>query len=101
MHEVFDLARRYGVEICYADLGDWGGAELRSEYDPEGPAIRVNTRVLARLAPGEAEHFAAFAVAHELYHHREHQGEVARLPRLQEREHAADDFARAIVGSRD
>jgi len=49
MHPVFELAKRYGVEIEYADLGDWGVDELRSEYDPEGPVIRVNKRVIENL----------------------------------------------------
>ena len=43
-----ELAREYGVAIRFADLGDWGEHELRSEYDPALPEIRVHLR----LAPG-------------------------------------------------
>ena len=39
-------ARAYGVAIELADLGDWGDAALVSEYDPDGPVIRINTRAI-------------------------------------------------------
>lgn len=97
MHEVFEMARQYGIEIEYADLGEWGLDELRSEYDPDGPVIRVNKRVIENLPPGEIGDFIAFAVAHELYHHREHRGEIARLPDRASRETAANDFARRLL----
>ncbi len=90
----FDLARQYGVRIEYADLGDWGMDELRSEYDPSGPVIRVNQRVIDQLPPVEAQDFIAFAVGHEMYHHREHCGEIPRLADRAARETAANDFAR-------
>ncbi len=77
MHPVFELARRYGVEIDYADLGDWGMDELRSEYDPDGPVIRLNKRVIENLPAEEIGDFIVFSIAHELYHHREHRGEIA------------------------
>ena len=39
-------ARGYGIAIELADLGSWGDATLVSEYDPAGPAIRINTRAI-------------------------------------------------------
>ena len=93
----FTLAREYGIEIEYADLGDWGVDQLRSEYDPHGPAIRVNRRVVESLPAEEVDGFVAFAVAHELYHHREHCREVRRLETRAARENAADDFARSLL----
>ena len=100
MPDVFALARRCGVRVEYADLGPWGPCELRSEYDPAGPAIRINTRVLGLMPPDEAQRMAELAVAHELYHHREARGEVARLTNSHERERAADAFARDLVERR-
>lgn len=97
MHPAFELAKRYGVEIEYADLGDWGEDELRSEYDPHGPAIRVNSRVMERLPIAEIGEFIALAVAHEIYHHREHLGEIPRVLDRAAREAAADDFARRLL----
>ncbi len=100
MTSPFELAQRYGIEVSYADLGDWGAHELRSEYDPggsSGPVIRINVRVVARLSPSRAAWFCAIAVAHELYHHREHLGEVPTYARRTDRERAADEFARSLV----
>ena len=97
MHPVFELAKRFGVEIEYADLGDWGVDELRSEYDPEGPVIRVNKRVMENLPVAEIGDFIAFSIAHELYHHCEHRGDVARLTDRAARETAANDFARKML----
>ncbi len=97
MHPVFELAKRFGVEIEYADLGNWGVDELRSEYDPQGPVIRVNKRVIENLPVAEIGDFIAFAIAHELYHHREHRGDVPRLPDRAARETAANDFARKML----
>jgi hypothetical protein len=86
--DVRALAAAYGVRIEIADLGDWGGARLIAEYDPEGPTIRLNARELAAGGP-EADR----AIAHELYHHREAIGEVARVRDHLARERAADAFA--------
>lgn len=97
MHRVFELAKQYGVEIEYADLGEWGVDELRSEYDPHGPVIRVNKRVIEHLPVAEIGDFIAFAVGHELYHHREHRGEIPRLLDRAARETAANDFARKLL----
>jgi hypothetical protein len=97
MHTVFELAKRYGVEIEYADLGDWGVDELRSEYDPGGPVIRINKRIMENLPIAEIGRFIAFAVAHEMYHVREHRGEVARLADRAARETAANDYARDLL----
>ncbi len=83
------LCAKYRVRVCFADLGDWGTAELRAEYDPGGPEIRVNRRLPRQLVP--------FAIAHELYHHREAIGEIATLSSRDAREAAADAFARELV----
>ena len=87
--KVTTLCAQYGVRVCFADLGDWGKAELRAEYDPGGPEIRVNQRLPRNLVP--------FAIAHELYHHREAIDEIATLPSREAREAAADAFARELV----
>jgi len=95
--KAFKLAREYEIEIEYADLGEWGIDELRSEYDPDGPTIRINKRVIEQLSAGEIGDFIGFAVGHELYHHREHRGEVGRLASRAERETAANEFARSLM----
>jgi hypothetical protein len=92
VHRLIDLARSDGVEIEYADLGDWGDDELRSEYDPQGPVIRINSRVLDALPVAQREPFIARCISHELYHHREHRGDIARLPTRAQRERAAGEF---------
>jgi hypothetical protein len=97
MHPVFELAKQYGVEIRYEDLGEWGMDELRSEYDPQGPVIRVNKRIFEHLPIAEIGDFIAFAIGHELYHHREHRGEIPRLQDRASRETAANEFARKIL----
>ena len=71
--------------------------ELRSEYDPGGPVIRVNKRVIEHLPVAEIGDFIAFAIGHELYHHREHKGEIPRLLDRAARETAANDFARKLL----
>lgn len=93
MNAALRLARAYGVAVSFADLGDWGTAELRSEYDPRGPAIRINARVARRLSGTALREFVALAVAHELYHHREHIGEIARTHDPARRERNADRYA--------
>jgi predicted transcriptional regulator len=85
----FEMARAYGVAVEFADLGAWGAVELRSEYDPHGPVIRINTRVTMR------EGLPALCIYHELYHHREAIGDVQRQGSRRAREAAADAFARA------
>lgn len=100
MKHALDMARSYGVTIEYADLGDWGHAELRSEYDPDGPAIRINGRVIATLEISGRDDFIAHCIFHELYHHREAIGEVRRQHSRRAREAAADAFARAMLALR-
>jgi Zn-dependent peptidase ImmA (M78 family) len=97
MYAVLELASRCGIAIEYADLGEWGVDQLRSEYDPDGPVIRINTRVIEGLPVAEIGRFIAFCVAHELYHHREHVGEIPQLRDRRAREAAADDFARRML----
>jgi hypothetical protein len=94
------LARSYGVAVRFADLGDWGAAELRSEYDPQRAEIRLNVRVARRLTPAELEAFVTLAIRHELYHHRERIGEVPILAGRAARERAAGDFARGTLDRR-
>ncbi len=98
MHSAFRMAREYGIRIECADLGDWGVDELRSEYDPQGPTIRINLRVIEHLPPEDIGEFMSLAIGHELYHHREHRGEVERLGGRHAREIAADSFARELNG---
>ncbi|HTV92318.1 MAG TPA: ImmA/IrrE family metallo-endopeptidase [Verrucomicrobiae bacterium] len=89
MNAALEAARAYGVAVIFADLGDWGASELRSEYDPHGPVIRINDRLRMR------EELVARCIYHELYHHREAIGEVRRQSSRRAREAAADAFARA------
>ncbi len=91
------LARSYGVAVRFAELGDWGDAELRSEYDPSVPEIRLNLAVASRLAETQLGEFVALAVGHELYHHREAMREVPRSCDRSARESAANAFARALL----
>jgi len=93
----FAQARAYGVGVRFKDLGDWGCAQLRSEYDPAVPEIRLNVRYAATLSPAELDEFIALAVGHELYHHRERIGEIAVLPNRRARESAACAFARTLM----
>ncbi len=97
MNQAFKLARDYGVAVQFADLGDWGVDELRSEYDPAGPAIRLNTQVLENMPPAEVGDFITLAVGHELYHHREHLGEILKLEGHADREKAANVFAQSLL----
>jgi hypothetical protein len=89
MNAVFDLCRAYGVSVRFAELGDWGNDELRAEYDPVGPEIRIHIRLEADLV--------ARAIGHELYHHREEIGEVAVLGNRRAREAAADAYAAQLA----
>jgi hypothetical protein len=84
-------ARTYGIAIELADLGSWGEATLVSEYDPDGPVIRINTRALPAGSSCLVREHIDRAVAHELYHHREAIGEVDRLPERAARERAAGE----------
>jgi hypothetical protein len=80
------------MRILIDDLGDWGDATLVSEYDPCGPSIRINARALARLCKNDPPARAMLierAIAHELYHHREAIGQIARIPDRASREAAA------------
>jgi hypothetical protein len=95
--EMRALAQRDGVTVEFADLGDWGGAALISEYEPSGPAIRINLRMLARCDASLKNALIDFAIAHELFHHRERIGSVPRATNRRARERAADAFARAHV----
>lgn len=100
MNAALKLAREYGVSIEFADLGDWGIDELRSEYDPKGPRIRINVRVAETLDGPELAEFISLCIGHELYHHRETIGEVPALPQRRDREIAADAFARLLLDPR-
>jgi hypothetical protein len=105
MPDVRGIAAAYGVRVELADLGDWGSTTLISEYDPDGPAIRINENALPQgssCAPstrsGQSVRDAIDrAIAHELYHHREAIGEIPRLRDRAAREAAADAFAERLV----
>ena len=97
MSRALAKACEYGVGVRFSDLGDWGGNELRAEYDPRIPEIRLNIRIAARLPAGRLGEFVALAVGHELYHHRERIGEVEVARDRGAREAAADDFARELL----
>ena len=90
-------AHSYGVGVRFADLGDWGRDELRAEYDPAIPEIRLNIRAASALGACDLGEFVALAVGHELYHHRERIGEIAVLNDRAARESAADEFARDLL----
>jgi hypothetical protein len=113
MPDVRALAEAYGVRVEVTDLGDWGSVTLVAEYDPEGPVIRVNERTLWRilrqaqddsdvevtlsLSKGAPQRAIDRVIAHELYHHREAIGEIARIGDRGARERAADAFADDLV----
>jgi len=93
------IAARLGVRVEIDDLGEWGAAALIAEYDPDGPVIRVNRRMLP-AAPSAAFRAAIDrAVAHELYHRCEDLGTVPRLRGLRARERAAEAFAAQLCRS--
>ncbi|MBV8155544.1 MAG: hypothetical protein JO241_04645 [Candidatus Eremiobacteraeota bacterium] len=97
MNRAFAMARAYGIAVRFADLGDWGLDELRSEYDASVPEIRLNARIAEQLSPSELGDFVTLAVGHELYHHRERMGEIVVIGDRVAREHAANDFARELL----
>jgi hypothetical protein len=97
--EALARARSYGVAVRFADLGDWGRDQLRAEYDPAIPEIRLNLRVTSKLSFDQFAEFVALAVGHELYHHLEHIGEVRVIKNRRARESAADRFGRALMES--
>ena len=99
MSEALRLAREYGVGVRFVDLGDWGESELRAEYDPAVPEIRINRRIVEALLGVERERFVALAIGHELYHHLEHLREIPTLAIRGERESAADEYAVALLDS--
>lgn len=100
MSRALALARQYGVAVSFADLGDWGFDELRSEYDAQHRAIRLNVRVAELLPADELGAFVAMTVGHELYHHREAIGEIAVLPDRRARELAANEYAQQLLRDR-
>ena len=85
------VARELGIAVELADLGAWGDATLVSEYDPDGPVIRINTQAIPQGSSCDVREHIDRAVAHELYHHREATGEIARLPGHAARERAAGE----------
>ena len=77
------------IPVLLDDLGDWGDAQLRSEFDPEGPVIRINSRIADALSREEKDRFIAACIAHELYHYGEAAGMIPKLQTRREREAAA------------
>jgi 1,2-phenylacetyl-CoA epoxidase catalytic subunit len=100
MSDVRGIAEAYGVRVELADLGDWAAVTLVAEYDPDGPVIRVNERALPQTSSCDVRDAIDRAIAHELYHHREAIGEVARMADRSARERAADAFADDLVRAR-
>jgi len=98
MTPALGLARALGIRVSFADLGDWGSAQLRSEYDARHRVIRINARVVEGLEVCNRDEFVALAIGHELYHFYEHAGEIAVLPERKQREMAADSYARELLG---
>lgn len=94
MADVRAIAAAYGVRIEITDIGDWGRVRLIAEYDPDGPVIRVNSRESSLAVIDRA-------IAHELYHHRDAIGEVARLAGRAAREAAADAYAETLLSADD
>lgn len=99
MNPIFSLVRKHGIKVEFADLGEWGMDELRSEYDAQGPTIRLNLRVLETLPIEELGEYLLFSLGHELYHHREHCGEIERLADRAAREAAANEYARRLLAA--
>ncbi|MEA2689113.1 MAG: hypothetical protein QOD51_1720 [Candidatus Eremiobacteraeota bacterium] len=99
MPDVRALAASYGVRVELADLGDWGSARLVAEYDPDGPVIRINENALPHGSSCNVRDAIDRAIAHELYHHREAIGEIARIGNRASREAAADAFADTLTAT--
>lgn len=97
MNAAFAEARAYGVPVTFAELGTWGDARLRSEYDPRAREIRINANYAQELQPSELGTFVTLAIGHELYHHREHIGEIPPIADRTERERAATEYALALL----
>lgn len=85
------VARELGIAIELADLGSWGDATLVSEYDPDGPVIRINARAIPTGSSCEVREHIDRAVTHELYHHAEATGARARVTGHKARERAAGE----------
>ncbi len=96
MPDVRGIAAAYGVRIELSDLGRWGDTTLVSEYDPDGPVIRINEHALPHGSSCDVREVIDRAIAHELYHHREAIGEIDRIPDRTARERAADAFAEQL-----
>jgi hypothetical protein len=97
LSEALRLAREYGVAVRFGDLGVWSDGELRAEYDPTAPEIRINRRIAETLPTADLNGFVVHAVGHELYHHRERIGEVPTLSDRDARELAADTYAESLL----
>ena len=97
MSEALRSSREYDIAIRFVDLGDWSEVELRAEYDAIIPEIRINRRIAESMPDSERERFVALAIGHELYHHREHLGEIPTLATRAEREAAANAYALKLL----
>jgi hypothetical protein len=85
-------AREAGLQVLLSDLGASQKRPILAEYDPRRRTIAVNARIARTLSNERGESFArrfvAFAIAHELHHHRSGSGD----------ERAAHRAARAACG---
>jgi len=90
-------ARALGLRIEVADLGDWSSRAPLAEYDAAARVVRVSERRLREMSGAARRRFLVEAIAHELYHHLECIGEVARIRDRARREEAARRFAREAI----
>ena len=97
--DLIALARAHHINVVFADLGRYEGHELRSEFDPSEPMIRINARLVDVMKPEQADRFIAQAIAHELFHYLEHRGEIRAAQNRKLRERLADRFARTFIAS--
>jgi hypothetical protein len=67
-------AREAGLRVRLADLGASQKTPILAEYDPARRTIAVDARIVSKLSNERGEAFArrfvAFAIRHELHHHR-------------------------------
>ena len=98
--DLIATAGAYGVKVVFSDLGIYSGHELRSEFDPSEPAIRINARLIGAMTPEQRGRFIAHAIGHELFHYFEHRGEIPTSRNRKAREEFANGFAQTLIAWR-
>ncbi|MBV9277152.1 MAG: hypothetical protein JOZ97_02850 [Candidatus Eremiobacteraeota bacterium] len=96
---VMALLRAQGIVLEFADLGVYAECELRSEFDPAGPIIRINMRLIDTMSPERRDPFVTHAIAHELFHYFEDRGDVQRVRDRKVREANAERFAQNLAAT--